>query len=78
MYTVNRVDVHPVVGMSPVDGFFWVNGFSGHGFKEAPMIGSQVAQFITNTSATFDTDVPMGFFSPDRTPLITSGLNVLA
>ncbi len=78
MYTVNRMDVHPVVGMSPVDGFFWANGFSGHGFKEAPMIGAQVAQFITNTSATFDTNVPMDFFSPDRAPLITSGLNVLA
>ncbi len=78
LYTVNRVDVHPIVGMSDLDGFFLVNGFSGHGFKEAPMIGAQCAQLFTGESADFDTAVPIGFFALDRQPLLTDQLNVLA
>ena len=44
LYTMNREDVHPVVGPSGVDGFWVANGFSGHGFKLAPAVGSMVAQ----------------------------------
>ena len=78
MYTVNRVDVHPIVGMSELDGFFLVNGFSGHGFKEAPMIGAQCAKFFTGADASFDTKVPIELFAIDRAPLVTENLNVLA
>jgi sarcosine oxidase, subunit beta len=31
LYTINRQDVHPVVGPSGVDGYWLANGFSGHG-----------------------------------------------
>ena len=41
MYTVNQDDVHPVVGPSAkYPNYFLCNGFSGHGFKLAPAIGS--------------------------------------
>lgn len=78
LYTINREDVHPVVGPSGVDGLWVANGFSGHGFKLAPSIGSMVAQAVTGTSMDFDTDVPMSFLSVDREPIDVAVKNVLA
>ena len=47
MYTVNQDDVHPVVGPSEkYPNFFLCNGFSGHGFKLAPAVGSLLSQQI--------------------------------
>ncbi len=78
MYTINRQDVHPIIGPTPIDGFVIVNGFSGHGFKESPMVGSMLAQWLTGERASFDTDVPMAFYSIDREPIVTADKNVLA
>jgi glycine/D-amino acid oxidase-like deaminating enzyme len=78
LYTMNREDVHPVVGPSGVDGFWVANGFSGHGFKLAPAVGSMVAQAFTGETMDFDTDVPMEFFSVDREPIDVAVKNVLA
>jgi glycine/D-amino acid oxidase-like deaminating enzyme len=47
MYTVNQDDLHPVVGETSIKGLWACNGFSGHGFKLAPAIGSMVAQQVT-------------------------------
>jgi glycine/D-amino acid oxidase-like deaminating enzyme len=78
LYTINREDVHPVVGSTDVDGFWVANGFSGHGFKLAPAIGSMVAQAVTGTSIEFDTDVPMAYFSVEREPIDLAVKHVLA
>lgn len=78
LYTINREDVHPIVGPAGVDGFWVANGFSGHGFKLAPAIGSMVAQAITGRSTDFDTDVPMEFFGVDRDPIQLDEKHVLA
>ncbi|HEX5694748.1 MAG TPA: FAD-binding oxidoreductase, partial [Acidimicrobiia bacterium] len=78
LYTINREDVHPVVGPSGVDGLWVANGFSGHGFKLAPAVGSMVAQAVTGTEMDFDTDVPMSFFSVDREPIVLPVKHVLA
>jgi glycine/D-amino acid oxidase-like deaminating enzyme len=78
MYTFNRVDVHPVIGPTAIEGFVVVNGFSGHGFKESPMVGSMVARWLTGERAEFDTDVDMAFYSIDRDPIATEEKNVLA
>lgn len=78
LYTINREDVHPVVGETGVDGFWVANGFSGHGFKLAPAIGSMIAQSVTGRSMEFDTDVPIDFFSVDRQPIELSVKHVLA
>ena len=78
LYTINREDVHPIVGPSGVDGFWVANGFSGHGFKLAPAIGSMVAQAFTGERTDFDTDVPMDFFSVDRDPIGVAQKSVLA
>lgn len=78
LYTMNREDVHPVVGPSGLDGFWVANGFSGHGFKLAPAVGSMVARAFTGETMAFDTDVPMTFFSVDRDPIDVAVKNVLA
>jgi glycine/D-amino acid oxidase-like deaminating enzyme len=78
LYTINREDVHPVLGETGVDGFWVANGFSGHGFKLAPAVGSMVAQAVTGRTMVFDTDVPMDFFSVDREPIGVAVRSVLA
>jgi glycine/D-amino acid oxidase-like deaminating enzyme len=78
LYTINREDVHPVVGPTGRDGFWVANGFSGHGFKLAPAVGSMIAQAITGVPAEFDTDVPMSFFAVDRDPIDVATKSVLA
>lgn len=78
LYTVNRIDVLPVVGPTHVEGFALMNGFSGHGFKESQIVTSMMAQWITGERAAFDTDVPMEFLSIDRDPIAMGDLNVLA
>ena len=78
LYTINEEDVHPVLGPTEVDGWWVANGFSGHGFKLAPMIGSMIAQAITGVTRPFDTDIPLSFFGVDRQPLGVQAKNVLA
>jgi glycine/D-amino acid oxidase-like deaminating enzyme len=78
LYTTNRDDVHPIVGPTDVDGFWVANGFSGHGFKLAPAIGSMVAREITGTSMASDTSIPISFFAVDREPIQLESKSVLA
>ena len=78
LYTVNRDDVHPLLGATALDGFVLANGFSGHGFKLAPAIGSLVAQYLTGERASFDSDVPIEFFDVNREPLALDAKSVLA
>jgi sarcosine oxidase, subunit beta len=43
-------DAHPILGKTPVDGFFLVAGFSGHGFMHGPVSGKLMAEFILDGS----------------------------
>ena len=68
--TVNQDDVHPVIGESNVPGLWACNGFSGHGFKLAPAVGSLVAQQITGLKTdAWETSVAHDFMGPGREPL---------
>lgn len=78
LYTINRADVHPVVGATPVQGFFVANGFSGHGFKLAPSIGAMVARSIAGGHLEGETQVDSDFLAFDRTPIAIKSLSVLA
>mmetsp|Transcript_40412 Transcript_40412/g.49007 ORF Transcript_40412/g.49007 Transcript_40412/m.49007 type:complete len:448 (+) Transcript_40412:103-1446(+) len=70
MYSVAEQDVHPIIGPTKIDNLWVCNGFSGHGFKLAPAIGSMVAQKITGLKLdTWETDVDVKFFDPYRKPL---------
>ncbi len=40
-------DAHPILGATPVLGFYVVTGFSGHGFMHGPICGLLMAELIT-------------------------------
>ena len=57
MYTVNQDDVHPVIGAAPgMENYLLCTGFSGHGFKLAPAVGSLVEQQILGARKSSDSD----------------------
>ena len=78
IYTVCLDDVHYLIGPTKLDGFIVCNGFSGHGFKTAPAVGSMIAQSLTNIKLDGDTNVPMEFYSPYREPKQLKVKNVMA
>jgi sarcosine oxidase subunit beta len=39
-------DAHPIFGKTPVEGFYIVAGFSGHGFMHGPISGKIMAELI--------------------------------
>lgn len=39
-------DAHPVFGKTPIEGFYVVAGFSGHGFMHGPIAGKLIAEYI--------------------------------
>ena len=78
LYTFNRDDVHRLLGPTAIDGLWAANGFSGHGFKIAPAVGSMVAQAITGERRDFDTEVPMESYSVGREPIQIDNKSVIA
>lgn len=45
-------DRHPILGPAPgVEGFYLANGFSGHGFQHAPIVGKLLAEMIVEGRA---------------------------
>ncbi len=44
-------DAHPILGVTPVGGFYVVTGFSGHGFMHGPICGRLMAELITEGQA---------------------------
>lgn len=78
LYTINTADVHPVVGPTDIDGLYVATGFSGHGFKLAPAIGSMLAQLVTGTKAPLDTAVSHHTIRLDRSPIEMASKSVLA
>ena len=78
IYTVCEQDVHYIIGPTKLSGFIVCNGFSGHGFKTAPAVGSMLAQHLTGIRIDGDTDVPMSFYSPYREPHQLKVKNVMA
>jgi len=45
-------DRHPVIGPVPgLHGLILANGFSGHGFQHAPIVGKLVAEIVVDGSA---------------------------
>jgi len=48
----NTPDAHPIYSMTPVDGFYIVTGFSGHGFMHGPVSGLLMSEIILDGKAT--------------------------
>lgn len=67
LYTANFEDGHPLVGATPVKNLYIGNGFSGHGFKISPAVGSLLAQVITGgVLDDYETTGDKGYLSPTR------------
>jgi sarcosine oxidase subunit beta len=45
-------DAHPILGATPLGGFYLVTGFSGHGFMHGPICGQLMAEIIVDGQAT--------------------------
>ncbi len=46
-------DRHPIIGRVPgLDGLLLANGFSGHGFQHAPIVGKLMAELVIDGTAT--------------------------
>lgn len=54
----NTPDAHPILGATPIDGFYVCAGFSGHGFMHGPVAGKIISEIILDGSAT-SVDVSM-------------------
>jgi glycine/D-amino acid oxidase-like deaminating enzyme len=58
-------DLNPILEETPVVGLFVAAGFSGHGFKLAPAVGTMMAELVAGrTSSTVGVDIE--FFSSRR------------
>lgn len=44
-------DAHPIFGKTPVEGFYVVAGFSGHGFMHGPIAGKLMSEIILDGKA---------------------------
>jgi sarcosine oxidase, subunit beta len=47
----NTPDAHPIYGVTPVEGFYLVTGFSGHGFMHGPISGLLMSEIILDGQA---------------------------
>jgi sarcosine oxidase subunit beta len=42
----NTPDAHPIIGRTPVSGFYVCAGFSGHGFMHGPIAGKLMSEIM--------------------------------
>ena len=47
----NTPDSHPIYGSTPIEGFYIVTGFSGHGFMHGPVSGQLMSEIILDGQA---------------------------
>jgi len=66
-------DRHPIIGESPVQGLFLANGFSGHGFQHAPVVGKLLAELIVEGRAHTVDISALGFDRFARGELVAEG-----
>ncbi len=67
-------DRHPIIGEAPgVAGFYLANGFSGHGFQHAPVVGKLLAELIVGGAATTVDISSLGLDRFERGNLVREG-----
>jgi sarcosine oxidase subunit beta len=44
-------DAHPIFGKTPIEGYYLVSGFSGHGFMHGPIAGKLMSEIILDGKA---------------------------
>ena len=73
-------DWHPILDrIEGIDGLYCAVGFSGHGFKESPMIGRSMAELITGGEPSIDISMlDLKRFAENRELKSRYGMQVLA
>jgi sarcosine oxidase subunit beta len=67
-------DRHPIIGQAPgVAGFYLANGFSGHGFQHAPVVGKLLAELIVGGEARTVDISTLGLERFERGDLVREG-----
>jgi sarcosine oxidase subunit beta len=66
-------DRHPIVGEAPVGGLYLANGFSGHGFQHAPVVGKLLAELIVDGAASTVDISSLSLDRFERGELVTEG-----
>jgi sarcosine oxidase subunit beta len=66
-------DRHPILGESPVAGLWLANGFSGHGFQHAPVVGKLTAEMIVGGAARTVDVTSLALQRFERGDLLTEG-----
>ena len=70
-------DRHAIIGEAPgVGGFYLANGFSGHGFQHAPVVGKLLAELIVEGEASTVDVSSLGLDRFERGDLIAEGFVV--
>ena len=60
---MNRLDHNAILGPWPeLEGFYLINGFSGHGLQQGPAAGRYLAELILGTTISLE----LSIFSPKR------------
>lgn len=60
-YAYNTLDHNMIVGASPVEGFYFCNGFSGHGLQQAPGVGRAITELIVDGAYQTLDLAPLGY-----------------
>jgi glycine/D-amino acid oxidase-like deaminating enzyme len=58
-------DFNPLIGAAPLDGLYLCAGFSGHGYKISPAVGTLVADLVCDGCSS-DPDIPSDTFRLSR------------
>jgi len=58
-------DFNPIIGPAPIEGLYLCAGFSGHGYKISPAVGTLVADLVCDARSS-DPDIPAGDFRFSR------------
>ena len=66
-------DRHPIIGASPVEGLLLANGFSGHGFQHAPVVGKLLAEIVMEGAAKTVDISSLGLDRFERADLVVEG-----
>jgi sarcosine oxidase subunit beta len=66
-------DRHAIVGSAPVEGLWLANGFSGHGFQQAPVVGKVLAELIVDGRASTVDVSPLALGRFERGDLLVEG-----
>jgi sarcosine oxidase subunit beta len=54
-------DAMPIIGSTPIEGFYVIGGFSGHGFQHSPAAGRVLAEIIAVGKAENFDELPFSF-----------------